>query len=191
MNRYISRPATRRGIIFVGIIAIITVIATRDVKQDLQPRLQEVDTRLNYALFDFRGQMLDKQGRLAMTIEAPILRNNATSGVGSVTRPEIYVSENGNQWRLRASTAVISADRQFVSLAGDVTVVRYNAQDSDALEIETRDLVLNVDSRSGNTDARISIQHAHDRLSATGMFLDLVNNQYQLFDNVNAIYDTP
>ncbi|HKJ18946.1 MAG TPA: LPS export ABC transporter periplasmic protein LptC [Xanthomonadales bacterium] len=191
MNRYISRPATRRGIVIAGIIAMITVIATRDIKQDLQPRLQEVDTRLNYALFDFKGQILDEQGQLAMTIEAPVLRNNATSGIGAVTRPEVYVRENGNQWRMRASTAVISADRQFVSLAGDVSIVRYNAQDSDALEIQTRDLVLDVNSRSGNTDARVSMKHALDQLWADGMFLDLVNDQFELHDNVKAIYDTP
>lgn len=191
MNRYFTRPATRRGIVIVGIMAVVMVLATRGIRQDQQPRPQEIDTRLNYALFDFRGQLLDDQGQLAMTIEAPVLRNNATSGVGSVTRPRIYVSENDSQWRLRASTAVISADRQFVSMAGDVNVVRYNAQGGDALEIDTRDLVLDVRSRSGNTDARVSIRHAYDNVMADGMFLDLANNQYQLFENVKAIYDTP
>ncbi len=191
MNRYFSRPATRRGIVIVGIVAVITVLATRGVRDVMQPNLQEVDTRLNYALFDFRGQMLDEQGKLAMTIEAPVLRSNASSGIGTVTRPEIYVNENGNQWTLWANTAVISSDRHYVSLAGDVRAVRYNALDSDALEIQTRDLVLDVNARTGNTDATVSIQHARDSLTANGMSLDLVNDHYELLENVKAIYDTP
>ena len=191
MKRFISRPSTRRGILIVGMVALLTVIATRDVRQDLQPPLKEVDTRLNYALFDFKAQLLDENGRLAMTMEAPVLRNNATSGIGTVTRPEIFVSENGNDWTVRASTAVVSANREFVSLAGDVRVVRYNVGDSNALEIQTRDLVLDVVSRSGNTDASVAISHAGDQLSAIGMNLNLTDNSFELRENVKAIYDTP
>jgi LPS export ABC transporter protein LptC len=191
MKRFISRPATRRGIVVLGLVALITVLATRDVKQDLQTPLTDVDTRLNYALFDFKAQLLDEDGVLAVTIEAPVLRNNATSGIGTVTRPDIFVSENGNDWSVKANTAVVSADREFISLAGEVRVVRYNARDSDALEIKTRDLVLAVTSRTASTDARVNIQHARDRIAATGMFLDLVNDHFELFDNVKAVYDTP
>ena len=190
MNRFISRPTTRRGIAVLAFAALVTWLATRDVKQDLQTPVTSVDTRLNYALFEFKAQLLDDEGQLALTIEAPVLRNNARSGVGSVTRPEIFISENGNEWSIWASSAVVSAYREFVSLAGEVRAVRYNAQDSNALEIHTRDLLLTVTTRVATTDARVNMHHAGDRLAATGMILDLINDRFELLNDVNAVYDT-
>lgn len=189
MKRYFSRPATRRGIVLLSLLALATVLATRDVKQVLETTRGDVDTRLNYALFDFRALMLDENGVLAVTMEAPVLRNNAISGVGSITRPEIYVSENGNDWHIRADTAVVSADREFISLTGGVTIVRHNLLDSNSLNIQTRDLVVAIEPRTASTEARVSMQHALDQLAATGMFLDLNNDRFELHSDVTAVYE--
>jgi LPS export ABC transporter protein LptC len=180
-----------RGILVLAAAALITFLASRDVREDLRPQPTDVDTRLNYALFDFQALLLDKEGRLAMTIEAPLLRNNARSGVGSITRPEIFVREAGNEWRIKARSAVVSADHEFVSLTGDVRMQRYNAIDSDRLEIDTRDLLVSVTPRIATTDAGITMRHAGDRLKATGMKLDMVANRYEMLNNVSAFYDTP
>ena len=190
MKRYIGKPATRRGIVLLAVLAVLSVIATRDVRQDLQTTLTDVDTRLNYALFDFRAHLLDEEGKLAVTMEAPELRNNANSGVGSISTPEIYVRENSNDWSIRADTAVVSADRKFISMTGEVTVVRYNDQDSNALNIQTRDLVLARESRTVSTEARVNIQHAMDQIVATGMFLDLYTDEFELHKDVTAVYET-
>lgn len=189
MRRYIGKPATRRAIIALALIALVTVIATRDVRQDLQTTRMDVDTRLNYALFDFRAQIMDEYGKLAVTMEAPVLRNNANSGIGSITRPKIFISENGNEWNIRADNAVVSADREFISLTGSVTVVRYNMLDSDSLNIQTRDMVVAIEPRTASTEARVHMQHARDQLAATGMFLDLNNDRFELHSDVTAIYE--
>jgi LPS export ABC transporter protein LptC len=111
--------------------------------------------------------------------------------VGSITRPEIFVREAGNEWRIKARSAVVSADHEFVSLTGDVRMQRYNAVDSDRLEIDTRDLLVSVTPRIATTDAGITMRHAGDRLKATGMKLDMVANRYEMLNNVSAFYDTP
>ena len=191
MRRFVNRPATRRGILLLALAAVASFLATRDLRQDLGPGQGEVDTRLNYALFDFEALLLDKQGELAMTIQAPELQNNASSGVGTVSTPNIFLREAGNDWRIVADSAVVSADREFVSLAGAVSVVRYNAQTSDRLEIDTRDLLLAVSPRTATTDAHVNMRHAGDRLEANGMQLDLVKDRYQLFADVSAHYDMP
>lgn len=191
MTRFISRPATRRAILYLAIAAVGSYLATRDVKQELQPPVADVDTRLNYALFDFDAMLLDQQGKLAMTIEAPLLTNNANSGIGSVTEPRIFVRENGNEWNIRANSAVVSADREFVSLTGEVNLVRYNALDKDTLQIDTRDLLMAVTPRTATTDSRVTMRHAGDRLAATGMKIDMIREQYELLNEVSAVYDTP
>lgn len=191
IGRFPNRPAVQRGIAVLALAAVASFLATRDMREDLQPRIGDVDTRLNYALFDFQAALLDEEGRLAMTIEAPELRNDASTGVGTVSQPHVFVRDAGMDWRIAAESAVISADRELVSLAGEVNVVRYNVAENDLLEIDTRDLLVNVTPRTASTDAHIAMRHAGDRLAAKGMRLDLVNDRYELLNDVSAIYDTP
>lgn len=191
IGRLPSRPAVKRGIFLLALAAVASFLATRDVRENLQPQPTDVDTRLNYALFNFKATLLDDEGRLALTIEAPELRNNARSGVGTVTRPEIFVREGGLDWRIEANSAVVSADREYVSLAGEVSVVRYNVAENDLLEIDTRDLLVSVTPRTASTDSRVDMRHAGDRLAATGMRLDLINDRFELLDDVSAVYDIP
>lgn len=191
MSRFPSRPAVQRGILLLALAALASFFATRDMKQELRPRVADVDPSLNYALFDFKASLLDEEGRLAMTIEAPQLRNNASSGIGTVAEPRIFVREAGNDWRIVADSAVVSPDREQVSLAGNVTVVRYNETERDLLEVETRDLLVHVTPRTATTEARVEMRHSGDRLVATGMRLDMINDRFELLNRVQAIYDTP
>lgn len=191
MTRLISRPATKRAIALLTLAAMVSFLATRDVRRDFEPTDPEVDTRLNYALFDFRARMLDEFGNLAAAIEAPELRNDALTGIGTVSSPEIYVRQADNDWQLDATTAVVSADREFITLTGDVKVVRYNETANDRVEIDTSDLLVAVTPRTASTDARVNIRHAGDRLDATGLRLDMMNDQFELLDDVSAVYDTP
>lgn len=190
MTRFAIRPATRRGILFLAIAAVASYLALRDASQVLQGPLADLDTRLNYALFDFRALLLDEQGELAMTIEAPLLRNNAASQVGSISRPRIFVRDNGNEWTIEADSAVITPDREFVSLAGEVSMFRYNARERDALEIDTRDVLIKVEPRMATTEAEVVMRHGGDRLQSTGMNLDMINERYELLDKVRIQYDT-
>jgi len=191
MTRLIGRPATRRAIVLLTLLAIGSFLASRDIKQELQPPSADVDTRLNYALFDFEAMLLDKDGQLAVTIEAPILRNNASTGVGSVTEPDMFLRESGNEWHIHANSAVVSADREFVSMTGDVNLVRYNAASDGVLEIDTRDVLVAVTPRTATTDAAVEMRHAGDRMAANGMKIDMTTNHYELLNDVSAVYDTP
>lgn len=191
MTRHFTRPATRRGIAVLTIAALVAFLASRDVQQELSPPVGRLDTRLNYALFDFRARLLDEKGQLAATIEAPVLRNNADTGVGAITRPQILVRENGNDWHIQSGSAVISADREFVSMSGEVEVVRYNELDSNEVTLDTRDLLLAITPRTASTDSWVDIRHAGDRIAATGMTVDMINDQFELLNEVSAVYDTP
>jgi LPS export ABC transporter protein LptC len=191
MTRFISRPATRRGILLLALAAVASFLATRDVKQEFERPVSDVDTQLNYALFNFRAMLLDERGRLSVTIEAPELRNNASSGVGTVTRPRIFARETGNEWHIKAESAVVSPDREFVDLTGEVNVVRYNALQADTVEIDTSDLLVAVTPRTASTDAPVRMRQDGDRLTATGMRIDMINDRFELLNAVTAVYETP
>ena len=41
------------------------------------------------------------------------------------------------------------------------------------------------------TDSWVDIRHAGDRIAATGMTVDMINDQFELLNEVSAVYDTP
>ncbi|NNK37715.1 MAG: LPS export ABC transporter periplasmic protein LptC, partial [Xanthomonadales bacterium] len=82
---------TRRGIILLALLAVLSWLLSRPTAEGPANSLSELDTRLNYALYDFSGRMLDDQGRIQLEIESPVLRNDAESGVGTVETPQLRI----------------------------------------------------------------------------------------------------
>jgi len=52
-------------------------------------------------------------------------------------------------------------------------------------------VVLNVTPRTAMTETDVSIRQQGDRLDAVGMKLDMVNERYELLNEVRAHYQTP
>ncbi|MGH8034276.1 MAG: LPS export ABC transporter periplasmic protein LptC, partial [Lysobacterales bacterium] len=150
-----------------------------------------LDTRLDYALWNFSAHMLDADGIVNLEINAPILRNNANTRIGSVENPRIRILLEEDEWYITADSAIITADREFVSLVGNVDITRNSRFSNDTLEIRTRDVLLNVTPRTASTDARVLISQNSDQLEAIGMKLDMKTESYELLDRVQAKYATP
>jgi len=153
--------------------------------------MEQLDTRLNYALWNFNAQLLDENGLMKLQIDAPILRNNASSQVGTMENPRIRIQQQDDEWYISADSAIITADREYVSLVGTVDFLRQNRLTRDTLAISTRDVMLNVTPRTASTDAHVSIAQNSDHLEAVGMKLNMKTNSYELLDKVHARYATP
>ena len=164
MTRFFSRPATRRGIVVLALAAIGTYLALRDVKMESATGESDLDTRLDYAMFDFEARILDELGALVMTIEAPVLEHAAHTEVGTISKPKMFLRESGNEWTIEAESAVITADQDFVSLTGEDRMARRNAMANDLLLIDTRDMVIEVEPRTATTESQVTMRHARDRL---------------------------
>ena len=183
---------TRRGIILLGLLALLTYILSkpaRDTADDTQ--VSDIDTRLNYALYEFNGRMLDDEGAVHLEIEAPLLRNDASTGVGTVDQPVLHISQDDEKWYINAESAIISADRENVKLDGEVRLTRENRLTGETLQIETREVDLQVTPRTATTRAEVSIRQAGDQLSAIGMNLDMTDDSYELLEDVRARYQVP
>jgi LPS export ABC transporter protein LptC len=185
----ISRQ-TRRGILLVALLAVFSWIISRPAGDSEPDRVAGLDTRLNYALYEFNGRLLDDTGNIKLEIDSPLLRNDAGTGIGTVDRPHIRIQQEQEQWYITADSAIVSADREQVTLEGTVNLVRSNTATDDRLEIVTRDVLLNVTPRTASTRAAVTIEHAGDWLAAEGMNLDMVNERYELLDDVQARYET-
>ena len=177
--------------LLLSLLAILTWQLSRRPAEDSEGRIEKPDIRLNYALYEFSGTLLDEQGRVKLEISSPVLRSDAATGIGTVDSPVIDIQQEQERWYIRAESAIISADREVVRLTGDVHLSRQNEITGQVLDITTSDVVLNVTPRTAMTETDVSIRQQGDRLDAVGMKLDMINERYELLNEVRAHYQTP
>jgi LPS export ABC transporter protein LptC len=175
----------------MAILAIASGLMSRNYSGSEEKPLSRIDTRLNYALHDFEGRLLDDMGNIKMEISSPVLRKNAESEVGTIEEPVIRIQQENDLWYISSESAIITADREYVSLIGRVDMLRQNELTGETLEITTRDVMLNITPRTASTESQVSIKQASDHLEALGMNLDMINDSYELLENVQARYDIP
>ena len=184
-----SARRTRRGIILLTLLAFLSWQLSRSSGDPEDGPISGLDTRLNYALFDFEALLLDEQGRTNLEIDAPSLRSDAASGIGTVQQPNIRIQQEDEEWYITADSAVITADREHITLHGDVKLLRRNQVTGDLLDIKTSEVLLNVTPRTASTESEVRIRHAGDSLDATGMKIDMIEDRYELLSDVRAHYD--
>jgi len=184
------RVKTWHGIVSLTLLALLSwQLSRQPLDTDATP-VGPPDIRLNYAVYDLTGRLLDERGAVKMNLASPVLRNDAESGVGTIESPEINIQQEKDYWHITAESAIISPDREIVTLAGSVTLSRLDQLTDQTLLIETSDVVLKVTPRTAASDAPVSMQQQSDRLDAVGMTLDMVNNRYELLNDVRAHYET-
>jgi LPS export ABC transporter protein LptC len=187
----VTRRSTRRGIILLTLLATLSWILTLQQREVASEPASELDLRLNYALYDFEGRLLDDDGGISLEIQSPKLRNNARSGVGTLESPEVRIQQEDERWYITAEAAIITADREYVSLMGDVNLKRLNDITGQQLDIQTKDVMLNVTPRTARTEAQVNIRQDEDWLDATGMHIDMIGNRFELMNEVRAHYEIP
>jgi len=180
---------TWRGIVLLAALAVLTWLLARQPGEPLTSPVDKPDVRLNYALYDFSGRILDEEGSVNLQIDSPVLRSSEESGVGTVESPEIRIEENEDHWYMTAEHAIISADREHVALSGEVFLSRRNELTDQLLEITTSDVMLDVTPRIATTEAEVRITQQADWLQAVGMRLDLIDEHYELQNQVRAHYE--
>jgi LPS export ABC transporter protein LptC len=180
---------TRHGIFFLAVLSIIIWLVPKNSSDPVDEPPERLDTRLNFSLRDFNGQLLDKQGNVKLQISSPLLRKVAQSEVGTIESPSIRIKQDDEQWHITSESAIITADREYVSLIGDVNILRQNEISGEKLEIATRDVMLRVTPRTASTESFVTIVQYDDRLDALGMNLDMISNSFELLNDVRAHYD--
>jgi LPS export ABC transporter protein LptC len=187
----VIKRRTYRGIFALLALAVGSWLMTRGTDGPAYSPYEAIDTRLNYALHDFEGYLLDDQGKISLEIFSPVLRKDALSEVGTIERPVVRIQQENEEWYIEAESAIITADREDVALYGSVNMLRTNKMSGQTLEITTSDVMLKVTPRTASTDATVTLVQSGDRLDAVGMNLDMITNSYELLDNVRGHYEVP
>jgi len=187
----VTQRGTWQGIILLALLATLSWIVARESEEETARPANKLDIRLNFALYDFDGRLLNEDGGIHLQFQAPVLRSSAQNGVSTIESPELTIQQEDDQWYITAESAIISADRENVSLTGDVYLARENELSGELLEVTTRDVMLNITPRTASTDSDVRITHLNSRLDAIGMKIDMISNHFELRKNVRGYYETP
>jgi len=186
----VTRRKTWGGVLLLTLLAVLSWLGARDRKEFPAKPFEDLDTRLNYALWDLNARILNEKGRVNFQIDAPILRNNASSQIGTIEKPRIRIQQQSDEWYITADSAIITADREHVSLAGDVGLLREKRPSREKMEIQTRDVILDIVPKIASTEEMVTIIENSDRVEAVGMRLNLNTESYELLHEVRAKYAT-
>ncbi len=183
-------PSTRRGLFVAAALAVFTYWLIRE-DEVRETRIEGLDTGLSYALENFEMRAYDDLGAPAVRLWAPRLVNEADTNIGRVDNPRLEVRHEGFLWRLTADTATIGADQEQVYLNGEVQIERTGATPEDRVEIDTRNVTLEVDPRVAHSGEAIRVRDSAGVLTATGFRVDMVKDEFQLHNDVQGVYVTP
>ncbi|WP_191621210.1 LPS export ABC transporter periplasmic protein LptC [Marinihelvus fidelis] len=182
-------PRTRRGIILLGGLCLLSFWASRQDTDGEGGPIKGLDTRLDYALGNFRMLAYDEQGTPVVTLWAPRLANDAATGIGELDSPRAELHHEGFRWNIDAQHATISSDREIIQFSGNVRMVRESGEPSDHLEIESSEVMLEVTPRLASSDQWVDVADPAGKMRALGFSVDMLTNHYHLESGITGTYE--
>jgi LPS export ABC transporter protein LptC len=182
------RRRTSAGIVVLLALVALSYWLGRLRTDGPQRPIEGLNTQLDYALYDFELQVFDLDGQPSTRLIAPVLANQAATGIGKITQPEFHVTNRGNVWQIVAQSATVAPDRERVTLHGEVSLQRRLAAPGPAMDVYTSELLLELTRRVASTDRPVRIQDGSDTLRAVGFEFDLATNHFTLLEDVQLSY---
>ena len=179
---------TRRGIMALVLLTAVSFWVGRKSDTDVREPVSGLNPKLNYVLRDFELQFFDENGQATINMQAPVLRNNPALQLGTIEHPVIQLNQPGVVWNLTSDSATVTADKEHGNLAGKVNVVRHEAMTGTRVELDTREVQVEVTPQTAHTDQPVAISDGYNQLNAIGMDLDMKTNAFKLKQQVEATY---
>lgn len=145
-----------------------------------------------YTVENFAAVTLNPQGRPDYRLEAPHMAHYRGQNALDLTEPYVLVfREEGAPWQLRAERGWVLEDEDRVYLHGRVTVHRPASAAEPAVDLETREVVLQPRAKLAATDAALDATRGLERVQAVGLRADLASGQFELLKDVQGVYHEP
>jgi lipopolysaccharide export system protein LptC len=179
---------TRNGTIALVLLTTISFWINRSQDtRDPEP-VAGLDPKLDYVLHDFELQFFDENGKPTINLQAPVLRNDPNMKLGTIEQPVIKLNQADIVWNLTADTATVTADKEHVKLWGQVHVKRQETQSGNRIELDTRDVQIEVTPQTAETTEAVYIFDGRNQVNAIGLELNLKTNLFSLKEQVKATY---
>jgi len=179
---------TQRGIISMVLLTAVSFWISRSQDDRSPAPVAGLDPKLDYVLRDFEVQSFDEQGQPSINLRAPFLRNNPVLEVGTIEQPVIILNQADTTWILSSDSATITKDKEHVQLSGDVHLRKSEHESGAWVELDTRDVQIEVSPKTAKTDQPVSMFDGLNRVTAIGLDLDMKANTFKLKKQVKASY---
>lgn len=182
------RRKTQLGIFVLAALVAGSYWASREQKDTGEQPTPGLDTRLDYALQEFEFQFFDVDGLPSARLTAPELSNHAETGISEVQRPVFNVIDQGVPWKIIAESATVTADKEHITLSGNVWISRPASDLGGELNINTSELIFEMSPKIAHSDRPVHLVQDDDIMEAVGFRVNLKNNRFQLMDRVKLKY---
>jgi LPS export ABC transporter protein LptC len=179
---------TRRGIVVLVVLTAVSYWVGHKQDIDVTEPVSGLDTKLNYVLRDFELQFYDANGQPTINMHAPVLRNDPKLQLGTIEHPVILLNQADAVWHLTSDFATVTADKEHVQLSGQVHVQRNEPVTGNWVELNTREVQIEVTPQTASSDLAVRIFDGYNQLSAIGFDLDMKTNTFKLKQQVKATY---
>jgi LPS export ABC transporter protein LptC len=179
---------TQRGMTALILLSAISFWVTRSQDDDGPEPVAGLDPELDYVLRDFELQFYDEFGQPTINMRAPILRNDPKLQMGTIEHPVVRLNQADAVWDLTADKATVTADKEHVQLIGQVQVKRNEPATGNWVELNTREVQIEVTPQTATTNQPVSMFDGYNRVNAVGFELDMKTKLYSLKHQVKATY---
>lgn len=179
---------TQRGMTVLILLSAISFWATRSQDESGPAPVAGLDPELDYVLRDFELQFYDELGQPTINMRAPVLRNDPRLQMGTIEYPVVKLNQTDAVWDLKADLATVTADKEHVQLIGRVQIVRNEPATGKWVELNTREVQIEVTPQTATTDQPVSMFDGFNRVDAIGFELDMTTKQYLFKQQVIATY---
>lgn len=179
---------TQLGIFVLTALVAASYWASRGQKDTGTQPISGLDTRLDFALQEFEYQFFDIDGKPSALLTAPQLTNNAESGISEIQQPVFDVIDQGVPWRIVAESAIVAADKEYITLSGDVWIRRPASELGGELNINTSELIFELSNKIASSERPVQMMQDNDIMEAIGFRVNMKNNRFQLLDRVKLKY---
>ena len=179
---------TRRGMLVLLLLSAFSFWVNRSQDTQKPQPVAGLDPELDYVLRDFELQFFDESGKPALHMQAPELRNDPRLKLGTIDHPVLRLNQDDVVWDLTADTATVTADKEHVQLIGQVEVRRDEPSSGNWVEINTREVRIEVTPQTAYTDEPVHIFDGRNRIDAIGLELDMKSKTFKLKQQVKASY---
>lgn len=144
--------------------------------------------RSEYVLRDFELTSLDKSGKEAFTLRAPLLQETPGASTMDLDSPLFLLPDkDGKYWEVRSRTGWVSDDREEVRLRGDVDV-RSPQGTADPVNMKTQQLNVFPETNRATSPDQVTITQPGLTMRGVGLEADLADKRYKLLSQVRSRY---
>ncbi len=181
---------------FLLILSAVVVVAWLSswLLQSVEERFvrgpEAVSRSPDYFMENFTATALNAAGEADYTLQAAYLAHYPHNDSVFMRQPFIAVfREELTPWSMRAEEGLVTGHGRFVELGGAVELQRRKTARYPLLTLLTRDLRIDTQRKTAETEAEVEITQPGAVIRARGMRIDIASGSLELLANAEARYE--